>query len=80
MRKLKIEDFNPAGRLGGVGASMVRLKGAWLKRAGFHPGASVTVSCVSPGVIELRVCSPVALSGESFTGCVDRMWAKGGCA
>lgn len=32
----------------------VRLKGYWLQLAGFIPGQRVHVTCVSPGVIELR--------------------------
>lgn len=33
---------------------LVRLKGHWLKAAGFAAGNRVTVTCLSPGVIELR--------------------------
>ena len=33
---------------------LVRLKGHWLKAAGFAVGNRVTVTCLSPGVIELR--------------------------
>ena len=32
----------------------IRLMGRWLARAGFSPGSRVHVSCVAPGVIELR--------------------------
>ena len=32
----------------------IRLTGRWLERAGFRPGNHVQVTCVSPGVIELR--------------------------
>jgi len=28
--------------------------GRWLERAGFTPGNRVQVTCVSPGIIELR--------------------------
>ena len=37
----------------------IRLMGHWLERAGFKPGNHVHVTCVAPGVIELR--SPRAL-------------------
>ena len=37
----------------------IRLTGRWLERAGFSPGHRVQVTCVAPGVIELR--SPDAL-------------------
>jgi hypothetical protein len=58
-RTLTIEDFNPAGRLtAGSNASQIRLKGRWLKHAGFHAGIFVTVSIPSPGVIELRTTVP----------------------
>jgi hypothetical protein len=33
---------------------LVRLKGHWLKAAGFPAGKRVTVTCLSPGVMELR--------------------------
>ena len=33
---------------------LVRLKGHWLKAAGFTAGKRVTVTCLSPGVMELR--------------------------
>ena len=67
-RTLTIEDFNPTGRLCRVSAaSLIRLKGCWLKQAGFHSGAQVTVNNPSPGVIELRVCSPVQIAPSYFT-------------
>ena len=67
-RTLTIEDFNPAGRVHQTSsASLIRLKGCWLKQAGFHPGAQVAVSNPSPGVLELRVCSPVQIDASYFT-------------
>ena len=38
----------------------IRLLGRWLEQAGFSPGLRVRVTCVAPGLIELR--SPSALS------------------
>ena len=38
----------------------IRLMGRWLEQAGFPPGHRVQVTCVAPGVIELR--SPDVLS------------------
>jgi hypothetical protein len=32
----------------------IRIMGYWLERSGFRPGSRVCVTCVSPGVIELR--------------------------
>lgn len=67
-RKLTIEDFNPSGRLRRhSAASLIRLKGCWLKQAGFHAGAQVAVNNPSPGVIELRVCSAAQLDASYFT-------------
>ena len=67
-RTLTIEDFNPKGCVRPVSAaSLIRLKGCWLKQAGFHSGAQITVSTVSPGIIELRVCSPVRIDSSFFT-------------
>ena len=66
-RTLIIEDFNPNGRFNKDSiASLIRLKGCWLKQAGFHPGARVAVSNPSPGIIELRVCSPVQIDASFF--------------
>ena len=67
-RTLTIEDFNPTGRLSQTsGASLIRLKGCWLKDAGFHASAQVTVHIPSPGLIELRVSSPVQMDASYFT-------------
>ena len=67
-RTITIEDFNPNGkvRLAST-ASLIRLKGRWLKEAGFHSSAKVTVSNPSAGVIELRVCSPVQIDPSFFS-------------
>ena len=32
----------------------IRLTGRWLERAGFKPGTRVFVTCLAPGIIELR--------------------------
>jgi hypothetical protein len=32
----------------------IRLMGRWLEQVGFKPGSRVHVTCVAPGVIELR--------------------------
>jgi hypothetical protein len=32
----------------------IRLMGRWLERAGFKPNSRVHVTCVAPGIIELR--------------------------
>lgn len=62
IRILTIEDFNPNGRFVTAScASLLRLKGFWLKDAGFQAGDRVAVKNISPGVIELRVCSPVPI-------------------
>jgi hypothetical protein len=67
-RTLTIEDFNPNGRVRpDSAASLIRLKGCWLKQAGFHASAKVEVHHPSPGVIELRVCAPGQLDTSCFT-------------
>jgi len=67
-RTLAIEDFNPDGRFIRTSkASLIRLKGRWLKQAGFHAGAQVTVNNLGPGVIELHVCSSVQIDASFFT-------------
>lgn len=54
----------------------IRIMGKWLERAGFKPGGRVSLTCVAPGVIELRsteasaetsvpqLGSPASLPGE----------------
>jgi hypothetical protein len=58
VRTLKIEADGDFWK--GVTMPKIRLMGRWLERAGFSPGNRVQVTCVSPGVIELR--SPDALT------------------
>jgi hypothetical protein len=41
----------------------IRLTGHWLERAGFRPGSRVYVTCVAPGVIELRSGDAVVANG-----------------
>jgi len=57
MRTLKIEADGDAWK--GAIKPKIRLMGRWLEQAGFRPGNRVCVTCVAPGVIELR--SPDAL-------------------
>ena len=52
VRKLKIEADGDFWR--GLMKPKIRLMGRWLARAGFQPGNRVQVTCVAPGVIELR--------------------------
>ena len=52
VRKLKIEADGDFWK--GLMKPKIRLVGRWLARAGFQPGNRVHVTCVAPGVIELR--------------------------
>ena len=52
VRTLKIEEDGDYFR--GRIKPKIRLMGYWLERAGFKPGARVSVRCLDPGVIELR--------------------------
>ena len=60
VRTLKIEADGDCWK--GLIKPKIRLMGRWLERAGFSPGNRVQVTCVSPGVIELR--SPDALTAN----------------
>ena len=51
-RILKIEADGDAWK--GLIKPKIRLMGRWLERAGFIPGRHVHVTCIAPGVIELR--------------------------
>lgn len=52
VRQLKIEAEGDAWK--GLFKPKIRLMGRWLERAGFRPGNRVHVTCIAPGVIELR--------------------------
>ena len=52
VRRLKIEAVGEFWR--GLIKPKIRLTGYWLEHAGFKPGTHVQVTCVAPGVIELR--------------------------
>jgi len=52
VRRLKIEAVGEFWR--GLIKPKIRLTGHWLEQAGFKPGTHVQVTCVAPGVIELR--------------------------
>ena len=53
-RKLTVKEFG-GGYRRGTPASTIRLKGQWLRRLGFEPGAAVELTAVSPGVLEIRL-------------------------
>ena len=62
-RRLKVEPMDEqCGRA--VTKTMIRLKGRWLKEAGFAPGRHIEVICERPGRLILRdnsVDLPVSL-------------------
>jgi len=72
IRNLTIEDFNPNGRFGCSSATLLRLKGCWLYDAGFHAGDRVMIKSISPGVIEVRICSSVPVD-PTFVNAINRL-------
>jgi hypothetical protein len=58
VRRLKIEEHGDyfKGRI----KPKIRLTGQWLERAGFKPGSHVSVTCLAPGVLELRSVAHIA--------------------
>lgn len=52
VRSLKVEADGDHWK--GLVKPKIRLTGRWLERAGFRPGSHVEVTCVAPGIIELR--------------------------
>ena len=42
----------------------IRLTGRWLERAGFKPGTRVSVTCLAPGIIELRADAFMMTEGK----------------
>jgi hypothetical protein len=70
VRTLQIEADGDAWK--GLTIPKIRIMGRWLERAGFSPGSRVQVTCVSPGVIELR--SPEALTlNESHSASTEQI-------
>ncbi|MBI5388522.1 MAG: type I addiction module toxin, SymE family [Verrucomicrobia bacterium] len=71
MRTLQIEA--DGDRWKGLIKPKIRLMGRWLEQAGFPPGHRVQVTCVAPGVIELRspVASPVIAKEQPSTAPAD---------
>jgi hypothetical protein len=55
-RTLKIEESGDFWRR--KTHPVIRLKGRWLHAAGFPPGEHLTLTVLSPGVIELRLRQP----------------------
>jgi len=51
-RSLKIEADGDPWK--GLIKPKIRLVGRWLEEAGFRPGHHVRVTCLAPGVLELR--------------------------
>ena len=60
VRTLQIEA--EGDRWKGISIPKIRLMGRWLEQAGFPPGHRVQVTCVAPGVIELRTPGAASLS------------------
>ncbi len=52
VRTLKIEAHGDIWK--GLIKPKIRLMGHWLEQAGFTPGNRVCVTCIAPGIIELR--------------------------
>jgi len=38
----------------------IRIMGKWLERAGFKPGSRVQITCLAPGLIEMRSAAELA--------------------
>ena len=65
VRTLKIEVHGDFSK--GLRKARIRLIGHWLERAGFSPGNRVRVTCVAPGVIELRSPDAAVANGTKPT-------------
>jgi hypothetical protein len=57
VRTLQIEA--DGDRWKGLLKPKIRIVGRWLERAGFKPGQRVRLTCLAPGVIELRSLDPL---------------------
>ena len=52
VRRLKIEEHGDGWN--GLLKPKIRLMGRWLEKAGFKPGSHVHITCIAPGVLQLR--------------------------
>ena len=52
VRRLKIEEHGDSWN--GLLKPKIRLMGRWLEKAGFKPGSHVHITCIAPGVLQLR--------------------------
>jgi len=62
VRTLKIEADGDCWK--GLIKPKIRLMGRWLERAGFSPGNRVHVTCLGPGVIELRSSDALTMNDK----------------
>jgi hypothetical protein len=65
MRTLQIEADGDPWR--GLIKPKIRLTGRWLEHAGFKPGERVQVTCLAPGLLELRAPEPLTLREDALT-------------
>ena len=69
VRTLKIEADGDLWK--GLIKPKIRLMGRWLEHAGFRPGHRVQVTCVAPGLIELR-SADASITGETMESSVPQ--------
>ena len=62
VRQLKIEAAGDFWK--GLIIPKIRLAGRWLERAGFSPGSHVHVTCLAPGVMEVRSLDALTTDGS----------------
>lgn len=65
VRRLKIEAVGDSWK--GLIKPKIRITGHWLERAGFRPGSHVQITCVAPGVMELRSPNASTLKERKHT-------------
>jgi hypothetical protein len=73
VRRLKIEATGDFWK--GLTKPKIRLMGRWLERAGFRPGNRVHVTCVAPGVIELRSPDVLSANERKHSSLTQPEWA-----
>jgi len=72
MRKFKVMELGlSSARANHHLASELRFRGQWLHRAGFHPGATVSLTNPEAGVLQLRVINAAQLTAKDFTTAIE---------
>lgn len=70
-RRFKVMELGCSYGSSHVQGAELRFRGHWLKRAGFHPGSTLTLTNPEPGILHLRIDGPAQLTAKDFTAAIE---------